>query len=131
MAILEIDVTAEFSLVMGINTRYHPCRFLTRSLDLGNRVSEEAIHRSSKAAESAATSAPGPASGPRLGRQRHRRTTTRTARRETDLSLVGVVPHTVVTMVNGGRITDGGKYPTRYQTPSMDSRHFSVAHAHA
>jgi RNA polymerase primary sigma factor len=34
-------------------------------------------------------------------------------------------------MVNGGRITDGGKYPTRYQTPSMDSRHFSVAHAHA
>jgi RNA polymerase primary sigma factor len=34
-------------------------------------------------------------------------------------------------MVNGGRITDGGKYPSRYQTPSTDSRRFSVAHAHA
>jgi RNA polymerase primary sigma factor len=34
-------------------------------------------------------------------------------------------------MVNGGRITDGGKYPSRYQTPSTDSRRFTVAHAHA
>jgi hypothetical protein len=46
----------------------------------------------------------------------HRPTVLRPAGRkrlaeEAILPLVGAVAHTVVTMVDGGRITDGGKYP--------------------
>jgi hypothetical protein len=41
--------------------------------------------------------------------------------RAANLPLVGAVPHTVVTMVNGGRITDGGEYPKSISTPSTDS----------
>ncbi len=88
----------------------YECR--TGSCHLGNRMSECVIRLTTMRYGFARRSTPSAASThPRLAPQ-VAVVAFRTARRGSNLPLVGAVPHTVVTMVNGGRITDGGRYPS-------------------
>lgn len=88
----------------------YECR--TGSCHLGNRMSECVIRLTTMRYGFARRSTPSAASAhPRLAPQ-VAVVAFRTARRGSNLPLEGAVPRTVVTMVNGGRITDGGRYPS-------------------